>query len=100
VSGAACTRVTLDLAPDDDTVAAVAAQIPEATSLEPGARVMVLAARAPRGGLLAKLRTPPPVALATRATALLVRGYVDLAMDGDAVSGRAPPDGGAAADVS
>ena len=82
-------QVTLDLAHDDDALDTVAAQIPDPATLDPGARVVVLATRAARGGLLARLRPPPPVPSALRASALLIRGYVEIQTEGDTVRGRA-----------
>jgi hypothetical protein len=87
--------VTLDLAPEEDSLAAIASRIPDAATLEPGRRVVVPPARAARKGFLARLRTPPPVPLALRASALLVRGYVCISAAADRVTALVPRPPGA-----
>jgi hypothetical protein len=73
-----------------DTVDAIAAQIPLASTLEPGAQVVV---RPKSRGLFAKLLASPPPSPAV-ASALLARGYVAIrAMEDEgrpAVTGEAP----------
>src|SRR5262245_47991644 len=83
--------VTIDLAPEDDSLAAIATQLPEPSTLAPGTRVSVSAARAQKKGFLARLRTPPPVPAALRASALLARGYASIEADGDRVTALTPP---------
>jgi hypothetical protein len=84
---AADVAVALDLDPDDDSVAVVAAALPSPAELPPNAIVLVLPTRPPPRGLLARLRTPPPISRAHRASALLARGYVDIEADVDPKSG-------------
>jgi hypothetical protein len=88
--------VLLDAAADRDprTIAGVAAQLPLASTLPSGTPVFVLGkatAARPFWHLLAR-RIPIP--LASRCTALLVRGYVDIGadeVDGDDLAwGHAP----------
>jgi hypothetical protein len=73
-----------DLDPED--VASVAAQIPEASSLEPGTYVFVLGGASRGGGVLARLRGKVMVPRATRCSALLARGYVAIGGGVDEVS--------------
>jgi hypothetical protein len=74
-----------DLDPED--AASVAAQIPEASSLEPGTCVFVLGAASRGAGVLARLMGKVTVPRATRCSALLVQGYVGIGAGVDDVSG-------------
>jgi hypothetical protein len=85
---AAAIAVALDAETCDiEDPVAVAAGIPEASSLEPGTRVYVLGAASRGAGILARLRGSLPVSRVTRCTALLVRGYVEIGAGVDEVSG-------------
>lgn len=68
---------------DVQSVAAMAAQIPHASTLQPRAPVVVPATAVRRGGVLRRWlgdrRVPVPSAV--RCAALLVRGYVDIGAD-------------------
>jgi len=71
---------------------AVAAQIPLASTVLPGTRVVVLATATRRGGVLRRLLGPrrEPVPRSTGCTALLARGYVRIGADAEASWGYAP----------
>ncbi|HEY3822632.1 MAG TPA: hypothetical protein VGL81_35950 [Polyangiaceae bacterium] len=77
---------------DVEEPAAVAAQIPLASTLPPGTRVVVQATATRRGGLLRRLLGPrrEPVPRSTGCTALLARGYVAIGADADGSWGHAP----------
>ncbi len=80
-------------AADVGVPAAVAGQIPLASTLAPGTRVVVRASATRRGGVLGRLLGPrrEPVPRSTACTALLVRGYVDIGADDAGAWGVAPP---------
>jgi hypothetical protein len=82
-------RLVLDASAGVGDAAAVAAQIPEAATLAPGAAIVVLGATAKQGGRLARWLGPRPVVVprALRCTALLARGYVRIAGGTDETSG-------------
>jgi hypothetical protein len=99
-SDAAAVAVLLDATEADvRDVATVASQLPDPSSVEPGAPVFVFASavRVPLGWrrLLGARRVPVP--LAVRCGALLVRGYVEIgtspAGPGEVTWGHAPVDG-------
>jgi len=77
---------------DVEEPGAVAGQIPHASTVSPGTRVVVLATATRRGGVLRRLLGPRrvPVPRSTRCTALLVRGYVAIGADDDGAWGYAP----------
>jgi hypothetical protein len=86
-------QVRLDASDTDlDAPAAVASQIPHASTLAPGTRVLVLAAAKRDGGVLRRLlggrRVPVP--RSTLCTALLVQGYVDIEAGEAGAWGKAP----------
>jgi hypothetical protein len=71
---------------------AVATQIPAAGGLAARTRVSVLPTALRRSGVLGRILGPRevPVGRAARCTALLVRGYVDVAADDTSAWGFAP----------
>jgi len=81
--------------PEDGPAAEAAAHVPEASSLPPGTWVIVLPEPTRSKGLLSAFGRKP-IARATRAGALLLRGYVDIGADAetksrmDLVYGRVP----------
>jgi hypothetical protein len=78
---------------DVEEPSSIAPQIPLADSLPPGTRVSVLPAAKRDAGVIRRLlqgRTQP-VPKHARCTALLVRGYVGIASEGDAVWGFSSP---------
>jgi hypothetical protein len=78
---------------DLEAPGSVADQIPRASSLISGSRVMLSATAKRDGGILRRLlgsRTIP-VPRSTLCTALLVRGYVDIGADEAGAWGRGPP---------
>jgi hypothetical protein len=80
---------------DVDEPGAVADQIPRASTLPPGTRVVVLGTATRRGGVLRRLLGPKtvPVPRSTGCTALLTRGYVGIGADDDGAWGYAPEPG-------
>jgi len=89
----AAVEVRLDASGADlEEPAAVARQIPRASTLAPGTRVFVLATAKDDAGVLRRLLGPrrAPVLRSTLCTALLVRGYVDLGAGKDGAWGKAP----------
>jgi hypothetical protein len=85
--------VTLDATDRDlGDVTAVAPQIPEACTLAPGSRVVVVARAVRRRGLLRHLLGDARVVVprSIRCTALLVRGYVGIGADAEGAWGVAP----------
>jgi hypothetical protein len=78
---------------DLDEPSAVARQIPAASTLAPGTRLVVLATAKRDGGVLRRLLGPRsvPVPRASLCTALLVLGYVEIAAGEEGARGRAPP---------
>jgi uncharacterized protein with von Willebrand factor type A (vWA) domain len=68
-------------------LATVARQVPDASTLAPGALVVVLGDAAASDGLLARLKRPARVARALRASALLARGFRHIGGGVDAASG-------------
>ena len=86
-------RVRLDASEADVAQpGSLAEQIPHANSLPPGTRVLVLATATRQGGVLRRLLGRGSVAVprSTRATALLVRGYVDIVERSDETEGTVP----------
>jgi hypothetical protein len=86
--------VHLDAATADlDEPAAVAAQIPMASPLSPGTKVLVLPTAKRQGGVLRRLLGPRREAVprSTACTALLTRGYVAIGADDAGAWGYAPP---------
>ncbi len=79
-------------AADVEEAGAVAGQIPHASSVSPGTRVVVLATASRQGGVLRRLFGPRrvPVPRSTGCTALLARGYVAIGADDDGAWGTAP----------
>ena len=77
---------------DVEVPAAIASQIPLASTLAPGTKVMVLPTATRKRGVLGRLLGDRaiPVPRWSRCSALLSRGYVDLASAGDTVWGKAP----------
>ena len=85
-------RVTLTATDADvEDPAQVAAQLPAPSGLDAGTTVIVEAVAVQRRRLLRPLLGDKrvPVSKAVRCTALLARGYVDIAAEGDAVWARA-----------
>ena len=85
-------RVTLSATDADmEDPAQVAAQLPAANTLDAGAAVLVEPGAVQKRGLLRRVLGDRrvPVSKAVRCTALLARGYVDIAAEGDVVWGRA-----------
>jgi hypothetical protein len=80
---------------DVEEPAAVASQIPLASTLPPGTRVVVPSTATRRGGVLRRLLGPRgvPVPRSTGCTALLARGYVAIGADADGAWGYAPEPG-------
>ena len=77
-------RSTTDL----DDPALVAAQLPDPASLEPGQLVFVLPRAASASSWLGRLRgAGPPASVASRATALLARGFAGIGAGTDPDSG-------------
>ena len=92
MTGSAVT-VRLDAtAADVEEAGAVAGQIPHASTVSPGTRVVVLATASRQGGVLRRLFGPRrvPVPRSTGCTALLARGYVAIGADDDGAWGTAP----------
>jgi hypothetical protein len=86
--------VRLDVSEADvGSVAAMASQIPHASTLSARASVVVPAAAVRRGGVLRRWLgdRSVPVPTAVRCAALLVRGYVDIGADEARAWGYAPP---------
>ena len=88
-------EVTVQLdatAADVEVPASIAPQIPLASTLAPGTKVSVLPVATRKGGALRRMfgggKVEVPVA--SRCTALLVRGYVGIAAAGDKAWGVAP----------
>jgi hypothetical protein len=77
---------------DVEEPGAVAGQIPHASTVSPGTRVVVLATATRRGGVLRRLLggRSVPVPRSTGCTALLARGYVGIGADDDGAWGYAP----------
>jgi hypothetical protein len=77
---------------DVEEPGSVAGQIPHASTLPPGTRIVVLATATRRRGMLRRLLGPRrvPVPRSTRCTALLARGYVAIGADDDGAWGYAP----------
>jgi hypothetical protein len=77
---------------DLDEPAAVALQIPPASTLAPGTRVVVLATAKREGGVFGRLLGPRSVAVPRSAvcTALLVQGYVEIGASDEGGWGKAP----------
>lgn len=77
---------------DLEDPSAVARQVPEAAGVAPRTKVVVLATGLRSDGVLRRLLGPRAVAVssASRCTALLTRGYVDLGADAESAWGRAP----------
>jgi hypothetical protein len=71
----------------DRAIASVAEQVPRASTLPSGASVFVLGGAASDRRLWRLLGRRFPVTRASRCTALLVRGYVDIGAGVDEVSG-------------
>jgi hypothetical protein len=91
-AGASLT-VRLDVSDaDPEEAAAVAGQIPPASTLSPRTRVTVPGTATRQGGVLRRLlgQRSVPVSRAVRCTALLVRGYVDIGADDEGAWGYAP----------
>jgi hypothetical protein len=85
-------KVRLDATDADvEDPAAVARQIPEARSLPEGTVVLVEATAVQKRRVLQRVLGDKkvPVARHVRCTALLARGYVDIASEGDAVWAKA-----------
>jgi hypothetical protein len=86
-------QVRLDASSADlEAPAEVAGQIPCASTLTPGTRILVLPTATRAGGFLRRLlgaRTVP-VPRSTLCTALLVQGYVDLGAGEAGAWGKAP----------
>jgi hypothetical protein len=90
VTGRETVDVRVDAAcADVDEASSIAPQIPLASTLAPGTRVRVLPTAIREGGALQRLFRGATLAVPThaRCTALLVRGYVDITVDGDDVWG-------------
>ncbi len=79
-------------AADVEEAGAVAGQIPHASTVSPGTRVVVLATATRQGGVLRRLFGPRrvPVPRSTGCAALLARGYVAIGADDDGAWGIAP----------
>ena len=72
----------------EDTLASIAERIPAASELSEGTAVVILGSAGRGRGLVAKLfGKNDPVPRALRASALLVRGYRDIAASVDEASG-------------
>jgi hypothetical protein len=83
-------RVKLDATGADmEDPATVGRQIPDPATLHGGTAVVVEAIAARKRGLLQRVLGDKriPVSRSVRCTALLARGYVDIAADGDATWG-------------
>jgi len=76
-------------APSDDShaITKVAEQLPPASTLASRTTIFVLGAAAKPGGFWRLLGRAVPVSRATRCTALLVRGYVEIGAGVDKASG-------------
>jgi hypothetical protein len=86
-------RVRLEASATDlEAPGAVAGQIPRASSLVSGSRVMLSATAKRDAGILRRLLGSQsiPVPRSTLCTALLVRGYVDIGADDEGAWGRGP----------
>ncbi len=74
----------------DDSIAGIAAQLPEGASLPSGTPVFVLAKAADVRAFWRLFAPAQTVPLAARCSALLARGYVDIGADADLAWGHAP----------
>ena len=86
-------RVRLDATDADaEDPAAVAAQIPDPATLDAGTTVLVEGIAVQKRGLMQRVLGDKkvPVARSVRCTALLARGYVKIAAEGDAAWGTVP----------
>ena len=77
---------------DREDAATVAVQIPHASSLAPGTRIVVFATAMREGGIFRRLlgTRSIPVPRSSLCTALLVRGYVEIEAGEEAARARAP----------
>ncbi|HEY8088194.1 MAG TPA: hypothetical protein VIF09_10125 [Polyangiaceae bacterium] len=77
---------------DVEVPAAIAAQLPLASTLPPGTRLTVLPTATRKAGALRRLfgDRGVPVPRWSRCSALLARGYVDVCAAGDSVWARSP----------
>jgi hypothetical protein len=86
-------RVRLNAADLDlEDAATVAVQIPRASSVAPGTRIVVFATARREGGILRRLlgTRSIPVPLSSLCTALLVQGYVEIETDEEGARAKAP----------
>src|SRR4051812_27193169 len=81
----AASAIVVALEPTED-VGTLATQLPDTASLPPGSLVIAVAGEAPRGLLGRLFARSASISRRARATALLARGYVEIAAAGDAAS--------------
>jgi hypothetical protein len=82
--------VLVDAGDDATSIAGIAAQLPESTSLSSGTPVFVLGKAAVASSFWSLFARDIAIPRTARCTALLARGYVDIGADADIVWGYAP----------
>jgi hypothetical protein len=82
--------VLVDAGDDATSVAGIAAQLPESTSLASGTPVFVLGKAAVARSFWSIFARDVTIPRAARCTAMLARGYVDIGAHADLVWGHAP----------